>query len=547
MECGGARPVQPMAGKAEVMNRLRLLLVCVLLSGTIKAADNPRPVRSVGEFGAFTADKNDPATVSANTVTLNRALDEVGKSGGGSVVLPAGVYYLAPTENEIKGGGGAAIHIRHDHMTLRGAGIGKTVLRTRSEWTVEKGAVVRGSGIRIEGTHWEGGPRHDITLAGFELDGGAGFTGHFDWPASVKDGDGWDITHKGIILSVDDFVDDVTLDSVYVHGYRGEVIYAGGLGLGKVRLSHVKSEDTNASTFNITADFIAEDCEFGKGRFWVEIATRGSKKSGTFRRCRFHDASVTGIALCQGDGGAQPYLFEDCTFENAPGVFGMYGGVGGPVVIRGNTFTHAGTILSSGYSPGAIVNVNKGVLMEGNQAVHCGALVSFTAQATDWVIRKNTFSGLDPANPGLSTAVVYGAAVISHCAITDNQFTDCRTPEQSAWIKGERPLFLRNTYKNSEQRSLQGVFSITADQTKVTPHFEEVTVYSSDAKITPELETAGYPDGQELVIRGGKPDAPVKFSTKAASYTVKSQHSLKGAGSLHFKFDRKASKWVESP
>ena len=455
------------------------------------------------------------------------------------------MFYLAPSEQEIKGGGGAAIHIRHDHMALRGAGIGKTVLRTRSEWSVVNGNVVRGCGIRIHGTGWDLAPRHDIVLTGFELDGGAGFTGNFAWPASTKDGDGWDITHKGIILASDDCVDDVTLDSIYVHGYRGEVIYAGGLSLGKVRLSHVRAEDTNASTFNITADFTAEDCEFGKSRFWVEIATRGAKKSGVFRRCRFHDSSVTGIALAQGDGRAQPYLFEECLFENTPGVFGLFGGVGGPVVIRNNTFTNAGAILSSGYSPGAVTNINKGVLMENNHALECTVLVSFTANATDWMIRKNTFTGLDAAEPGNSTAVVYGAAVISHCTFTGNEFSDCRTPEQSAWVKNERPLFLRNVYTHSERRNTQAVFTITTGQPRITPHFEEVIVYSGDPKAVLELETAGYPDGQLLAIRGGTPDAPVKFTPGAASYSVRSGHTLKGVGLLRFKFDRKSSKWVE--
>ena len=319
---------------------------------------------------------------------------------------------------------------------------------------------MRSAGIRIHGTVLESplaAPRHQHTLAGFELDGGAGFTGNFAWPASTKDGDGWDITHKGIVLSQDDCVDGVTLDSIYIHSYRGEEIYAGGLGLGKVRLSHVRADDTNASTFNITADFVAEDCEFGKSRFWVEIATLGAKKSGTFRRCYFHDASATAMVLCQGDGRAQPYLFENCRFENTPGVFGLYGGVGGPVIIRNNTFTRAGVVLGCGYCRCARkMNANSNVLMENNQAIRCAMLVNFTANATGWIIRKNTFTGLDPANPGLSTAVVYGATAIARCAITGNQFTDCRTPEQSAWIKNERPLFLGNIYKNTERRSQQG-------------------------------------------------------------------------------------------
>ena len=529
------------------MNRAGLLLVCILCLGSAAiAAENSRPVKSVTGFGPFTAGKNDPATIAENSVTLNRALDTVGKGGGGEVTLPAGVFYLAPAQDEIeKKGGGAAIHIRFDHLTLRGAGIGKTILRTRAEWSVVNGKVVRGSGIRIHGTDNPRAPRRGIVLAGFDLDGGAGFTGNFAWPASTKDGDGWDITHKGIILSSDDCVDDVTLDSVHVHGYRGEVIYAGGTGLGKVRLSHVCAEDTNASTFNITADFTAEDCEFGKSRFWVEIATLGTNKSGTFRRCYFHDASVTAVVLCQGDGGKQPYLFEDCRFENTPGVFGLYGGVGGPVVIRNNTFTRSGVILSSGYAPGAKVNVNKGVLMENNRAIHCAMLANFTANATGWVIRNNIFTGLDTHNPGLSTAGVYGAAEITHCAITDNQFADCRTPEQSAWIKNERPLFLRNSYNNTERRDTQGVFTITANQPKATPHFESVTVFSADPSAAVEFETSGYPDGQLLTVRGGSAKEPVIFSPGASSYSVKTKRALTGDGALHFRFDQKAAKWVE--
>lgn len=516
-------------------------LILLFLAATVSA--EPGVSHNVAEYGHFTPTKNDPTTVAENTVTLNRAIDKVEK--GGTVQMPGGVFYISPTEREIQEGGGTAIHIRRDHVTLRGAGIGKTVLRTRSEWSVVNGKVIRGSGIRIHGTGNTAFARKDITLAGFELDGGAGFTGKFDWPASTKDGDGWDITHKGIILAADDCVDDVTLDSIYVHGYRGEVIYAGGLSLGKVRLSHVKVADTNASCFNITGAFTAEDCDFGKSRFWVEIATRGSKKSGTFRRCAFHDASVTGIVLCQGDGSAQQYLFENCRFENAPGVFGLYGGVGGPVVIRNNTFTNAGNILNGGYSPGAVTNDNKNVLMENNQAVRCTMLVNFIARATGWTVRKNTFTGPDPQNPGLATSVVYGAATISGCAITDNQFTDCRTPEQSAGITNERPLFLRNLYKNSERRDTQAKFTITSAQPKATPHFEEITLYSGDPKVAVEFETTGYPDGQLLTVSGGTPDAPVRLIPGAASYAVQSKRSLKGAGALHFRFDKKTSKWVE--
>jgi len=521
-------------------------VIIVLLSAFVSSrAASPGAARSVTEFGPFIANSTDPKTVAGNTDTLNRALDKTGSQGGGEVTLPAGVFYLAPTHHEIGQGNSAAIHIRYNNLTLRGAGIGKTVLRTRSEWSLVKSRVERGSGIRIHGSSAPGFPRHGIVLAGFELDGGAGFTGKFGWPASTKDGDGWDVTHKGIILSADDYVDDVTLDSIYVHNYRGEVIYAGGGGLGRVRLNHVKSEGTNASTFNITADFVAEDCEFGKSRFWVEIGTRFPKKSGTFRRCHFHDASVIAIVLCQGDGGEQPYLFEDCTFENTPGVFGLFGGVGGPVIIRNNTFKNAGDILSSSNAGGTTNDQNKNVLMENNQATGSEALVSLSGNATDWTIRKNTFVGRDPANPGLSTAVFYGTATLHHCVIEENQFSDCRTPEQTAPLFAERPLFRNNTYTNVEQRSTHGSFNIASGQPIPTPHSDMITLYAGTPVAATELETKGYPDGHELIVQGGTPDAPVKFVSNAASYTVKSPRLLNGTRRLRFIFSAQEGKWIE--
>jgi len=539
----------PNQSKQPGNNSRGLLCLSLLLASTMAGiCAEPRASHNVTEFGPFVANATDPKTVAANSETINKALDKMGKGGGGEVVLPAGIFYVAPTRWEIsEDGKAAAIHIRYDHLTLRGAGIGKTVLRTRSEWSVVDHKVVRGAGIRINGSYAPAWPRHDITLKGFELDGGAGFTGKFGWPASIKDGDGWDITHKGIILSWDDFVDDVTLDSIYVHDYRGEVIYAGGGGLGKVRLHRVTSASTNASTFNITADFVAEDCEFGKSRFWVEIGTRFEKKAGTFRRCHFHDASVIAIVLCQGDGKPQPYLFEDCTFENTPGVFGIFGGVGGPVTIRHNIFTNAGDILSSSNAGGTTNDDNKNVLMEDNQATRSEALVSLSGKATDWTIRKNTFVGRDAANPGLSTAVFYGTAKLHNCVIEDNQFSDCRTPEQTAPMFAERPLFQDNTYTNVERRSTHGTFCVAQGQPIPTPHFEEITLTAGTPAAPVELETKAYPDGQELLVKGGSPDAPVKFVPKAASYTVKTTRVLNGTRVLWFKYSKQESKWIEMP
>jgi hypothetical protein len=512
-------------------------LVCTLV--LLCAVRVPSSV-GVAQYGPFTGDRADATTARQNAATLNRAVEAVGRAGGGTITLPAGTYYLCPENLE---GDAVAVAIRQDAVTLAGAGIGKTILRTRSEWTIIHGRVVRGAGIRIYGTHDPVMPRRCIGFRDFEVDGGAGFTGHFGWPADIGTGDGWDITHKGFILSADDYVDDIVLENVYVHRYRGEAIYAGGSGLGRVKLRHVRSEDTNASTFNITASFTAEQCEFGKSRFWVEIGTRFPAKRGEFRKCWFHDASVTAIALAQGDGKPQPYLFEGCRFSRAPAVFGLYGGVGGPIVIRDNVFTDCGTILETGYAPNTETPVNRHVLMEGNTCERAGVLLSLYSSAQDFVVRSNRFTGRSAQNRGLSTSVMYGAVAMKGVRVAGNRFRDCRTPEQTAPVDGERPLFVDNVYENAESRDTEGVFTLNDTDRRVVPHYERVTGYAGQAGSTPQLETVGYPDGQILHIDGGTPSAAIRLMPGAETYSVPREVLLSGGAGVRLRYEAASRLW----
>ncbi|WP_046246337.1 hypothetical protein [Hymenobacter terrenus] len=50
----------------------------------------------VTEYGAFTPDLSDKATINRNNATLNLAIRQVGQAGGGIVGLPAGTFYIGP-------------------------------------------------------------------------------------------------------------------------------------------------------------------------------------------------------------------------------------------------------------------------------------------------------------------------------------------------------------------------------------------------------------------------------------------------------------------
>jgi hypothetical protein len=502
----------------------------------------------VTEYGAIVADNDDAAVVAANTATVRAAIDALGKSGGGAICLPAGTYRLAPPKLDTAPV--TAVLIDYDNITLWGAGMdGGTHIKTRGDWSLVGGNVMRGVGIWIKGTADAKAPRRNVTLRDFELDGGSGYTGKFGWPADTTTGDGWDISHKGIILSADDNVDGVRIERVWVHSYKGEIIYAGGLGLGKVTVVGIRSEDTNGSTYNITADATVSDSEFGKGRFWIEIGTMFQGKAGTFTNNHFHDANVDGaIALAQGDLGNQPYVFENNRFDNCPGSsFLFVGGVGGPVTIRNNTFTACGGIGTSSYGHATTdpAGQNQKITFEGNALSGGAFLANFFGHGRDISVKGNTFTN-PKADKGASTAAVYCGTDLTNAVVENNTFDNMRAPEQSCPITtGERPLFRSNTYKNAEVRFAQGHTQISVASPTVTPLYEQHIVDAAAPNVAAAMSVDRYPDTQTVAITGGSTANPVKFAAGAATYQVGADRTLDGTKTLTLRFDKAAAKWTE--
>jgi hypothetical protein len=509
------------------------------------AASGAKPVTAFGLFS-----KDDIAAAPTNTETINTAIARMGQAGGGIVCLPSGTYHLTPPN--LNAQFVTSVWIDANNVTLWGAGMdgrkGGTRLRTRSDYSVIKGKVMRGVGIWIKGT--QTAPRTGIVLRDFELDGGSGFSGNFDWPANTQSGDGWDITHKGIILSVDDQVDNVLLERVWVHSYKGEVIYAGGAGMGRLILRNIRSEDTNASTYNATAAALVEDSYFGKSRFWIEIGTAFPGKSGIFRKNTFQNAQkdVGAIALAQGDGGTQPYTFEDNRFENCNGGPAFYfgGGVGGFIHIRRNVFTNCGGIYT-GYAESALPSgkpENQNIVFENNTLQSGGFLAVLLGTDRNVQIRHNTFS--NPGQQNLSTAVVYCCGNYQKVVVANNVFKNMRSPERSATFTGERPLFVDNTYDNIETRESQGGAVIYGNNGYLQILFEQswVQVVPPSANGI-DLEVVGYPDGQEttIVVRGGSLVLPAIGPT----YELFLPKTLKAGDKLKLRFSKTKNKWIETP
>lgn len=79
----------------------------------------------------------DPSGKTDASAAIQKAIDSVGKIGGGVVFLPAGTYTLS-----LRDGANAALTINKSKVVLRGAGAGKTFLRNTTTAMREK-AVIR--------------------------------------------------------------------------------------------------------------------------------------------------------------------------------------------------------------------------------------------------------------------------------------------------------------------------------------------------------------------------------------------------------------------
>jgi Right handed beta helix region len=500
---------------------------------------------SINDFGTFTPDLNDSSTIATNNATLNGAIVTLGEAGGGTLLLPEGTFYIGPNPALSD----RAITIGYNNITICGAGVGKTILKTNGTWSVAEQR--RGHGIVIEGTTTINNPRKNIVLKDFELDGQSGWTGYYNWPADAATGDGWDIKHKGIIPSLNNYTDNVILENMYVHHYKGEILYCGGYGMGKLTVRNVKMAETNGSDFNLYgADLLVENCEFsGPSRFWIEFSPRKSQNvnqanQAIFRNNIFNDAKIStaGIVLTQGDYSSYAITFDSNTISNGKGVFGMYGGIGGPINIVNNNISNCtGKILETAFTSGWINSKNnKNVTMENNTIINGSHLAYFAGVAENFVIRNNIYTG------GTSS-IIYASGPLVGNLVEGNTFTNSRTVEEEwGWaFSGMRPLFRNNAYVNCEARTGQGKYFITSSAPLITPHCEIVFVYGNTANITAKLATNGYPDGQKIAISGGSATNPVKFATGQGSYILNTNKYLTGLNTLHFTFDSLQAKWIE--
>ncbi len=207
--------------------------------------------------------------VADDTAAIQAAIDYVGLQGGGIVYLPPGEFIIRPPAI----GTGHALVIDYDNVLLRGVkDLTKLTFQLyngsspATNWPIVSGAVIRGHGIRVNGTNSATAPRKNFHLSGIELNGGAGKTNNRTFPANTTTGDGWDLTHKGIYIEENKNHDNIVIEDCYIHAWRGECIHYGGVGLKRLTVQKCIIADTNSDGLSATVsalifnDNVVYDC-----------------------------------------------------------------------------------------------------------------------------------------------------------------------------------------------------------------------------------------------------------------------------------------------
>lgn len=469
----------------------------------------------------------------ANTNTIQTAIDAAGKSGGGTVLIPEGIYCLNGEQN--RGGvpgdpdhwDTACLYIAYDNITLSGAGMDKTKLITTAEFKVINNNVQRVHGIRIMTP--SNNPLTKVTFKDFDLFGGTHGTGNIHWPADLETGDGWDIMHKGIAIQ-GGTMGDMVLDHVAIHGYRGELMYV-ACKIRSVTMRYCKTYDTNAQCYNASAHFTrVENCQFGHPDYisntWIEFANYNrfpelENGSCVFKNCYFTNNSHNAISFNEGLNENYSVLFENNIFDLHKGIsyngvscFVFDGGTSGPMVIKNNAFiSRHGSIaaINSDCWEGRHRHIDENFIIENNYFWGFRALMALTGaygapnpermtnnrfekQFKNMVIRNNVVDCYQGEGP--RPVVILGndketmidyldtrwqskcLSYFENIVIENNTFNNAITP----WLRdhfGSAPVFRNNRYNNPTLKlgrpaSYSAILPVSNEDNRVVPVFEFV-------------------------------------------------------------------------
>lgn len=529
--------------ESEVIVRTGDELTLIKENGKFRLKMSPhQEVLNVLDFGAVPNDGiDDTAAIRA---ALAAAASDVHPN---AVYLPAGNYLVMPQSDDET----AALTIAQSDLLIYGDGPDLTRLSVmarggldpENNWHIlnqpghpDHGLPVRGHGIEFARAL----AIENITLRDFQLSGNTLPTGKIYWEEGWHRADGWDISHKAVMLGNDRSTDNTLIERVWLDGWRGEIIYGGGSGHGRLHVTDCKLWNTNASALSTSSDLIMEGCEVWDvvnacvESMHLNIAG-GKHQHGVYRNNTFDPrrnlafGGLHGIVV-----GTWPD--SSLTIEN-----NSFGDVAGNAIyliqhaenvsIRNNTFANAGLSGNSwhGYISAEFDNrygdfdaVMHNIRIVDNMVHHTDAetpagyffnLSSFAnVDQDDVLVARNTITA-SPDSAGLTyfmwDALAHAEATRTNFVVRNN------TAERTRWfaidvgshiLPAIRPLLIENNVVYRELLWQQDQFAVsdttTTELQLTSPNPEIVITGVPTAQFPVSLAAHAdrYPEGTMVTI-----------------------------------------------
>ncbi len=358
-----------------------------------------------------------------NAEAFQRCVDAA--TGTNTVInIPTGNYLLAPpaqlaviATNNRGGTVWSAVLIRKGGLDFKGDGMDKTILTGCGAWKLQGKSARRGQLFVCQGPVTNNYP---LVFEDLTMDGGvvAGNTKRHGFPASVRDGSGWDETHDAVVDSgraplhrVKEF-----RNCRFTH-WRGEILKSVNSGWdGFVLVTNCVFDDGNASGFNFTFTHNVTGCTFSNLFQVLEFYQAYCSNACYFQRNIVMDIRGNLMAICGAltNSVNPPYHIADNTFY-LTGNFGVLTTPAQNLYVTGNQFICTNTTAAlglgcAGYQGSAI---NSNIVVAGNHFIgsHYAieVLGSGANRTADMLVCSNTAAGLHAfaGGYGWSTNVVF--------------------------------------------------------------------------------------------------------------------------------------------
>lgn len=492
----------------------------------------PGPVANVQGFGAKGNGKAD------DTLAIQAAIDWTVSQGGGTVYLPAGIYKIMP-QRSAESLETNALSIRGDNVRILGDGpsVTKLVFRVAGDRDPSnsfdivnragQSSIWRGSAIAIDNSAGAGRTLRDVTIEDIEIDGGAnpGNTKDQGQP-SLTNGDGWDVSHKGILIVPDLAYRGLNFINLHLHNFRGEIIYGGGYAIDDVVIERCNIHSTNGDGVSISASLVMRDNRIGDCAHACVENFHGSKEASytnnSLSNARLGLNFQTNwdsphVALVSGN------IIEECSDNGI-----LMNIENGPTLITGNMLVDCGypavgnAAIRVSPANGVRAPVASGIVIKNNsilrqirdggygihvQCVDGSKILSMT-------ISDNYIGSSGPAieqNLRFTAPVAYaftGKAVVEGFCISKNVYFRTHRMTENVEVhlgKAAAPMPLMWDNKTTGGTDAAASTLATDGKTPIRLHNEEPTAISGmiDGKvITPVLIPSDYTPGQRLILTG---------------------------------------------